>query len=102
MADRIPEKVIQAVLERSGGVCEICGSNDRCQIHHIVYRSQATNHDIENLILLCYRHHFGTYGVHGKHGKALNLELKRKTQQMYFDKGLSEEEVRRKMGEKLY
>jgi len=102
VAVRIPEKVIQAVLERSGGVCEICGSSDRCQIHHVVYRSQTTNNDEENLIMLCYRHHQGTYGVHGKHGKRLNLQLKRDLQKKYFDKGLSEQEVRRKMGGKIY
>ena len=102
MAKKIPEKVIQAVLDRSGGVCEICGSNDRCQMHHVVFRSQTTNNDVENIRYICYKDHLGTYGVHGKHGKTLNLQLKRETQQMYFDKGLSEQEVRRKMGGKLY
>ena len=102
MAKKIPEKIIQQVVDRSGKSCEICGSNNMCQIHHIVFRSQTLNNDAKNLIMLCWEHHLGNYGVHGKYGTELNTKLKKQLQDKYFNMGLSEEDVRLKMGGRLY
>ena len=37
--------------------CQLCGSTDWLEIHHIIYRSQGGNNDERNLIRLCKYHH---------------------------------------------
>jgi len=46
-------------LERANNKCEICGSEERLEVHHInpVKRSPLEEFDIENLIVLCHEHH---------------------------------------------
>ena len=93
------KKVFNQALKRSGGVCEMCQSNDMVELHHIIYgqgkRTQCER--IESVIMLCYEHHKGEYGIHG-----LNMELRKKLQHTYFSMGLTEEEVRKWMGGRLY
>ena len=57
--------------------CVICGKPNS-HIHHIIYRSKCKplEHCKHNLICLCQQHHQGTYGVHGKYGKDLNMMFK--------------------------
>lgn len=85
-------------------LCELCGSNHLVQRHHIIRgigkRKQHEND--HSTINLCWECHHGTYGVHGKHGKTLDLMLKQRLQKKYFAMGYSEEEVRRMMGGRLY
>jgi hypothetical protein len=59
-------------------LCEICGSNHLVETHHIIKRKQAKYLENCKLILkdLCWEHHKGTYGVHGKYGHALDQKLK--------------------------
>lgn len=92
----------QKVYNRANRSCEICGSKSGLQIHHIVKRSQTGKDDLDNLILLCWQHHHGTKGVHGRDGHALDLRLKLQLQEKLFDKGWSEREVREYMGGRLY
>ena len=84
--------------------CTECGSNDRVQLHHIICGNGKRKHceTEESLIPLCWEHHLGTNGVHGKNGKTLNKKLRLKLQEKYFEQGLTEAEVRELMGEKLY
>lgn len=98
----IPQSVKDEVYERSGGQCEICGSTHGLQHHHIVKRSQGGPDTAENIILLCWKHHHGCFGVHGKYGAKLDKRLKLDLQKKYFEQGKSEEEVRRLMGGKIY
>ena len=98
--------VREQALERSeGGLCEIegCKSNNT-QLHHIVKgkgkRTQCER--IESVIFLCWGHHYGNSGVHGKNGHTLDLKLKLDLQQVYFNLNMTEEEVRKWMGGKLY
>lgn len=95
-------KLTRQLYERANYRCEICGSTQGLQKHHIVKRSQGGDNCLNNLILLCWECHHGTRGVHGKEGHELDLELKLKRQQQLFDKDYSEKEVREKMGGKLY
>lgn len=73
-------------------ICSVCGSSSLVETHHIVKRKQAKY--LEkckfNLIDLCWEHHHGTYGVHGKYGRELDQKLKREYQlkilDLFFDK----------------
>src|SRR5690554_2719550 len=98
----IPQKVKEAVWQRSEGCCEICGSTHGLQHHHIVKKSQGGPDTADNLILLCWEHHHSKIGVHGKYGHKLDIQLKLQLQRKYFEQGKSESEVRRLMGGKLY
>lgn len=99
------KEIVQAVLERSKGLCEVCGAMDyNVQLHHIIKgRGKRKEHETtESIILLCWDCHRGTYGVHGREGKELDLRLKRQLQDKYFSQGYSEDEIRKLMGGKLY
>ena len=99
------KKIAQAVMERSKGLCEVCGAMDyNVQLHHIIGgRGKRKQHEsIESVILLCWNCHHSNHGVHGKNGKKLDLRLKGQLQEVYFKQGYSENEVREKMGGKLY
>ncbi|MDP4147367.1 MAG: hypothetical protein Q8936_23330 [Bacillota bacterium] len=61
--------------------CEICLEDDIYkpgELHHIVFRSKCK--PLENCKLnhihLCYEHHRGTNGVHGRLGHVLDKKLK--------------------------
>ncbi len=97
---KVPPALGQFIIDRSGGSCEICGSTNGCQIHHIIRR--IVESDADNLIMLCWEHHHGTNGVHGMNGHKLDLKLKIELQEKYFAQGNSESEVRKLMGGKLY
>jgi len=47
----------QYVLYRDGFKCQHCGSKDKLEVHHIIYRSQDGTNDINNLITLCHECH---------------------------------------------
>ena len=96
----VSSQLAKSIIDRSGGCCEICGSSNACQIHHILRRFVKPTYD--NLVMLCWDHHLGTAGVHGKDGHQLDIKLKKELQAKLFDSGLSEEEVRENMGGKLY
>ena len=49
----------QAVKERDGNKCVICGDAQRLNAHHIIVReNHATKLDINNGLSLCPTHHF--------------------------------------------
>ena len=52
--------------------------------------------------MLCSGCHRGTYGVHGMYGRKLDLMLKVSLQNHYFKSGMPEDEVKEKMGGRLY
>ncbi len=41
------------VLERDGWRCQVCGSMQNLQVHHLKLRSQAGGDEEQNLITLC-------------------------------------------------
>ena len=97
------KKIVQAVLERSKGLCEVCYAPG-AELHHIIYgKGKRKQHEtVESVVLLCWDCHRGTYGVHGREGRKLDLQLKKQLQERYFKQGYSEKEVREMMGGKLY
>ena len=100
----INKKLKDKVVNRSGGLCEICNSNHMVQIHHIIGGSgKRKQHENEfSLINLCWKHHHGTNGVHGKNGKELDLKLKKELEQRYREQGLEEEEILYLLGGRYY
>lgn len=41
------------VLERDGWRCQICGSSQHLQVHHLKFRSQSGGDEEQNLITVC-------------------------------------------------
>ncbi len=82
------KKIVQAVQERSGGVCEVCGGTYLLQMHHKIH-GKGKRKLCENkysIGLLCwYCHHSTKYGIHGKNGKKLDLELKKQLQDKLYE-----------------
>ena len=65
--------------------CQICGSDNNIHLHHIIFGKNRKKADEDGLtIWLCYKHHEGTYGVHGKRGHKLDLELKKKAEKCWL------------------
>lgn len=98
------DEVAGKVLERSQGLCELCGSPYGVELHHIIHGfGKRKQHENEySVIALCWKHHKGKNGVHGKNGRKLDLYLKRRLQEKYFSMGYDENEIRKMMGGKLY
>ena len=62
----IPRKIRQQVYDRAKGLCEVCrtrGDFRGLAIHHKVKLSQGGKHELNNLILLCGRHHAKEHGI---------------------------------------
>ena len=45
------------VLERDGWRCQVCGSMQNLQVHHLKFRSQSGGDVEQNLITLCAKCH---------------------------------------------
>lgn len=92
------------VAERSQGLCEICHSPYIVQHHHIIYgegkRKQCET--VFSLIALCWHCHHGTYGIHGKNGYKLDLQLKQNLERTYREMDLTEEEIKYWLGGRFY
>ena len=94
------KQVYNAVSHRANGACEVCGRGGHLELHHILRRKVPAT--VDNCIMLCLECHKGTKGVHGRDGHKLDFELKFNLQCKYERQGLSEDEVRKLMGGKLY
>jgi 5-methylcytosine-specific restriction endonuclease McrA len=46
-------KLQRQVLERDGWRCQVCGSMQNLQVHHLKFRSQSGGDEEQNLITLC-------------------------------------------------
>lgn len=66
--------------------CYVCGTNNNLHYHHIFFGKNRKNADKDGLtIYLCYNHHEGTYGVHGKEGHKLDLKLKQLAEKKWLE-----------------
>lgn len=43
--------------ERDGNVCQICGSSEHVEGHHIIDHQFGGAAAIDNIVALCHRHH---------------------------------------------
>lgn len=65
--------------------CIVCRKEYELHYHHIYYGGKnRKNSDINGFTCwLCYAHHEGTFGVHGREGKQLDTWLKQVCQSKY-------------------
>lgn len=65
-----------------------CTCGGRLELHHVFFGSGRRKiSDREGLVVyLCYEHHQGTNGVHGKNGDELNYTLKEVAQEAWEEK----------------
>ncbi len=97
------DEIVKAVLDRSKGICENCYDAGE-EFHHIIkgHGKRKQHETVESVVLLCWNCHRGTNGVHGKNGKELDLKLKIRLQEEYYQQGYTESQVRKMMGGRLY
>lgn len=71
---------------------DIFGCGGRLNVHHVCYgTSRRKISDKEGLVVaLCYNHHKGTNGVHGKNGAYLSNMLKKIAQKKWEEKYIDE------------
>ena len=66
--------------------CYVCSTRNNLHLHHIMFGKNRKKADEDGLtVWLCYQHHEGTYGVHGKNGHSLDLTLKKQAEQIWIE-----------------
>lgn len=65
--------------------CFVCSKRTNLHDHHIYFGTSRRKISEKNglKVWLCYEHHEGTYGVHGKYGHDLDLLLKQTCQKKF-------------------
>jgi hypothetical protein len=88
-----------SILDTQNGICFSCESIGYTEEHHIYYGhgNRKVSDRMGFIVYLCPECHRGTYGVHGKYGKELNLSLKRMCQAV-FEETHSRDEFRKLIG----
>lgn len=80
--------------------CYVCGIRCNLHLHHIIFGKNRKKSDEDGLVVyLCYRHHEGTNGVHGRLGHNLDTKLKKigeETWLNYYHK--TKEDFRKRYG----
>lgn len=57
--------------------CYVCGTTQNLHLHHVMFGKNRKKADEDKLtVYLCWQHHEGTNGVHGKNGHELDMKLK--------------------------
>ena len=74
--------------------CFVCKTTKGLHLHHVFFGKNRKKADKDGLMVyLCYDHHEGTNGVHGKYGHQLDEVLKiiaEKRWLEYYDKDVNE------------
>ena len=80
--------------------CYVCGTTQNLHLHHTIFGKNRKKADEDKLtVYLCYEHHEGTNGVHGKNGHELDMKLKRLSVKVWCEYyGKTEEEFRMRYG----
>ena len=65
--------------------CYVCGNSNNLHYHHIMFGKNRNKADKDGLtVYLCYNHHEGTNGVHGKNGHELDIKLKQIAEEIWL------------------
>lgn len=66
--------------------CYVCKTIDNLHLHHIMFGKNRKKADKDGLtVYLCYEHHEGTNGVHGRNGHNLDIKLKRIAEKRWIE-----------------
>lgn len=78
---------MESILTNNKEQCFVCGYR-ASQIHHIYFGTgkRKLSEKYGCKVPLCWNCHKGTFGVHGKYGHKLDLELKKKCQIKFEEK----------------
>lgn len=95
------KKVYNAVKDKQQGYCYICCQyhGENLQLHHAIFgNGKRKQHESEeSCFMLCNTCHSEVH-----RDRKLDLRLKMKVQERYFSAGYSADEVRERMGGRLY
>lgn len=78
-------KLYSLIQDMSRCECYKCNRQDKLELHHIVYgtANRRLSDEYGCVVFLCTDHHRGLFGVHGKYGHELDMELKTKCQEAF-------------------
>ena len=93
---KVTPELAQEVIDRSGGICEICRSNRASEIHHLAGRRRKAH--VNNLLHLCVNCHKPPNGIHAK--SDIYAKYMKIYQDWCFEQGFTEQEVRYLLGTK--
>ena len=66
--------------------CIECCKNYGIEIHHVYFGKNRKKSTEDGCIIpLCYEHHRGTNGIHGKSGKEIDLKYKKITELKWLE-----------------
>jgi len=72
---RLDSKIREMILNRDGGKCQKCGSNERLEIHHKIPVCQRGSDEVENLITMCFQCHRHMHrGLYSKNTRIVNVD----------------------------
>jgi hypothetical protein len=76
---------MRSIMQRNRG-CYVCGDNNYLESHHIFYGNRNRNKAEKDglKVFLCYEHHRGTYGIHGREGHELDTKLKQDAERTWL------------------
>lgn len=75
---------MKSIIQKHKNHCFVCQQQGTLEEHHIFFGSNRKLSEKYGLkVPLCYEHHRGTNGVHGKNGKQLNEKLKQIAQRRF-------------------
>ena len=87
------KNLINSIIQKNKK-CYICGTTQNLHLHHVIFGKNRKKADKDKLtVYLCWNHHEGTNGVHGKKGHDLDIKLKQIAQARwceYYDKTTKE------------
>ena len=67
-------------------MCYVCGTRRCLHRHHILFGKNRKKADEDGLtVYLCYNHHEGQDGIHGKNGSFLDYQLKRLAEEKWLE-----------------
>lgn len=75
---------MKSIIQKHSKHCFVCQQDGYTEEHHIFFGANRKLSEKYGLkVYLCYEHHRGANGVHGKNGRQLNLRLKQTAQKNF-------------------
>ena len=76
---------MKSIMQKHRG-CYVCNDNRYLESHHIFYGTRNRNKAEKDglKVFLCFEHHRGNTGVHGKDGHELDTKLKQDAERIWM------------------